>query len=67
MAGPIALGEKSGADALRTAAIAALSANVQSYAYVRQWLASGRKAFVEEPASPRAGLHQNARGSAGYH
>ena len=67
VAGLIALGEKFGADALRTAVIAALSANVLSYAYVRQWLASGRKAFIEEPASPRAGPHQNVRGSAYYH
>ena len=67
VAGLIALGEKFGADALRTAVIAALSANVHSYAYVRQWLASGRKAFIEEPASPRAGPHQNVRGSAYYH
>jgi hypothetical protein len=67
VAGLIALGEKFGADALQTAVTAALSANVHSYAYVRQWLASGRKAFIEEPASPRAGLHQNVRGSAYYH
>jgi transposase len=65
--GVIALGEKYGADALQTAVIAALSANVHSYAYVRQWLASGRKAFAGEPASPRAGPHQNVRGSAYYH
>jgi len=67
VAGLIALGEKFGADALQTAVIAALSANVHSYAYVRQWLASGRKAFIEEPASSRAGPHQNVRGSAYYH
>ncbi len=61
----VALGEKFGADALRTAVIAALSANVHSYAYVR--LASGRRAFIEEPVSPRAGWRQNVRGSAYYH
>ncbi|MFZ1107577.1 MAG: hypothetical protein WAN43_04420 [Rhodomicrobium sp.] len=67
VAGLIALGEKFGADALQTAVIAALSANVHSYAYVRQWLASGRKVFTEAPASPRAGPHQNVRGPAYYH
>jgi hypothetical protein len=40
---------------------------VQSYAYVRQWLGSGRTAFVREPDGPGAGLHQNLRGSAYYH
>jgi transposase len=67
VAGLIALGKTFGADALQTAAAAALSANVQSYAYVRQWLAGGRMAVITEPASPGAGLHQNVRGSTYYH
>lgn len=67
VAGLIALGKTFGADALEAAATAALTANVQSYAYVRQWLVNGRTAFVREPAGPGAGLHQNLRGSAYYH
>ena len=45
VAGLLSLGEKYGADALQTAATAALCANVHSYAYVRQWLSSGRTAL----------------------
>ena len=67
VAGLLALGEKYGADPLQTAATAALTANVHSYAYVRQWLASGRKALAGAPASSGAGLHENVRGPAHYH
>jgi transposase len=66
VAGLIALGKKYGADALQMAATAALSANVHSYAYVRQWLASGRT-LPSKPASTSAGLHENVRGSGYYH
>jgi hypothetical protein len=52
---------------LQTAATEALCANVHSYAYVRQWLASGRTALCSEPASSGAGDHENVRGSAYYH
>jgi hypothetical protein len=65
--GLIALGEKFGVEALQTAATAALCANVHSYAYVRQWLASGRMALGGEPASSGSGDHENVRGSAYYH
>jgi hypothetical protein len=57
VAGLIAPGEKFGAEALRTAAAAALSANVHSHAYVREWLASGRTILTSEPASSGAGYH----------
>lgn len=67
VAGLLALGEKYGADPLQTAATAALTANVHSYAYVRQWLSSGRKALAGAPASSGAGLHENVRGPAYYH
>jgi hypothetical protein len=67
VAGLIALGKTFGTHALEAAATAALTANVQSYAYVRQWLVSGRTARVREPDGPGAGLHQNLRGSAYYH
>lgn len=67
VAGLLVLGEKYGADALETAATAALTANVHSYAYVRQWLASGRKAFTSDHTSSGAGLHENVRGPAYYH
>jgi hypothetical protein len=67
VAGLIALGEKFGAEALQTAAVAALSANVHSYAYVREWLASGRTILASEPAGSGAGYHENVRGPAYYH
>jgi hypothetical protein len=67
VAGLIALGKKFGADALQTAAAAALSANVHSYAYVRAWLASGRRAFPRAPLNSGAGDHENVRGAAYYH
>ena len=67
VAGLIALGEKFGAEALQTAATAALSANVHSYAYVREWLASGRTILTSEPASSGVGYHENVRGPAYYH
>jgi hypothetical protein len=67
VAGLLALGKKFGAAALQTAATAALCANVHSYAYVRQWLASGRTALSSEPASSGSGDHENVRGSAYYH
>jgi len=67
VAGLIALGEKFGADELQTAATAALSANVHSYAYVREWLASGRKSLASEPAGSGGGYHENVRGPAYYH
>jgi hypothetical protein len=67
VAGLLAFGEKYGADALEMAATAALTANVHSYAYVRQWLASGRKVLISDPASSGAGLHENVRGPAYYH
>jgi transposase len=67
VAGLLALGEKYGADTLQTAATAALTANVHSYAYVRQWLASGRKVLASDPVSSGAGLHENVRGPAYYH
>jgi hypothetical protein len=57
VAGLIAPGEKFGAEALRTAAAAALSANVHSHAYVREWLASGRTILTSEPASSGVGYH----------
>ena len=51
------------------AAAAALDANVRSYRYVRQWLASGQITDPMSPADPPggAGLHQNVRGSTYYH
>lgn len=67
VAGLFALGKKYGADALQTAATAALCANVHSYAYVRQWLTSGQTALTSEPTSSGAGLHENVRGPAYYH
>jgi transposase len=67
VAGLIALGEKHGADALQSAATAALSANVHSYAYVRALLASGRTGLPCEGAASGAGLHENLRGPAYYH
>jgi hypothetical protein len=67
VAGLIALGEKHGADALQSAAIAALSANVHSYAFVRAWLASGRTGLPCDAAASGAGLHENLRGPAYYH
>jgi hypothetical protein len=67
VAGLIALGEKFGTDAPQTAATAALSANVFSYAYVREWLASGRKSLASEPAGSGGGYHENVRGPAYYH
>ncbi|MGA9548481.1 MAG: hypothetical protein WBS14_12505, partial [Rhodomicrobium sp.] len=67
VAGLLELGKKFGDGALQTAATAALCANVHSYAYVRQWLASGRTALGSEPASSGAGDHENVRGSAYYH
>ena len=67
VAGLLSLGEKYGTDALQTAATAALRANVRSYAYVRQWLASGRAALSSEPANSGAGHHENVRGPAYYH
>ena len=67
MAGLIALGEKFGADALRTAATPPLCANVHSYAYVREWLAERPEGLHREPAISRAGPHENLRGSAYYH
>ena len=67
VAGLLELGKKFGDGALQTAATAALCANVHSYAYVRQWLASGRTALCSEPANSGAGDHENVRGSAYYH
>jgi len=67
VAGLLSLGEKYGADALQTAATAALCANVRSYAYVRQWLSSGRTALSSEQAPSGAGHHENVRGPAYYH
>jgi hypothetical protein len=67
VAGLIALGEKHGADALQSAATAALIANVHSYAFVRAWQASGRTGLPCGLASPGAGLHENLRGPAYYH
>ena len=67
VAGLIALGDKYGADALQTAATAALSANVHSYAFVRAWLANGRTGLPCDGASSGAGLHENLRGPAYYH
>lgn len=67
VAGLLELGKKFGDGALQTAATAALCANVHSYAYVRQWLASGRTALGSDPASSGAGDHENVRGSAYYH
>ena len=67
VAGLLALGKKFNIDALQTAATAALCANVHSYAYVRQWLASGRTLPTSEPASSGGGLHENVRGPAYYH
>jgi transposase len=67
VAGLLALGKKFSVDALQMAATAALCANVHSYAYVRQWLASGRTAPTSEPASSGGGLHENVRGPAYYH
>jgi len=48
------------------AAAAALSANVHSYAFVRAWLASGRRGLPCDLASPGAGLHENLRGPTYY-
>jgi hypothetical protein len=67
VAGLIALGEKHGADALQSAATAALIANVHSYAYVRALLASGRTGLPCDAAASSAGLHENLRGPAYYH
>ena len=67
VAGLIALGEKFGTDALQTAAAAALSAHVHSYAYVRAWLASGHRAFPRDPVNASAGDHENVRGATYYH
>jgi transposase len=67
VAGLIALGETHGADALQSAATAALSANVHSYAFVRAWLASGRTGLPCDAAASGAGLHENLRGPAYYH
>jgi hypothetical protein len=67
VAGLIALGDKYGADALQTAATAALSVNVHSYAFVRAWLASGRTGLPCDASSSGACLHENLRGPAYYH
>ena len=69
VAGLIRLGARYGTAALQAAAAAALDANVQSYRYVRQWLASGQITDPMSPADPPggAGLHQNVRGSTYYH
>ena len=70
VAGLIRLGARYGTAALQAAADAALSANVRSYRYVRQWLASGRMidpmSSAEQPRGG-AGLHRNVRGSTYYH
>jgi hypothetical protein len=70
VAGLLRLGARDGTAALQAAAAAALSANVRSYRYVRQWLASGRMtdpmSAADQP-SGGAGLHQNVRGSTYYH
>jgi hypothetical protein len=66
----IRLGACYGTAALQVAAAAALSANVRSYRYVRQWLASGQMtgptSSADQPGGG-AGLHQNVRGSTYYH
>jgi hypothetical protein len=70
VAGLIRLGARYGTPALQAAAGAALSANVRSYRYVRQWLASGRitePISAAEPPGGGAGRHQNVRGSTYYH
>ena len=70
VAGLIRLGARYGTAALQAAAAAALAANVRSYRYVRQWLASGQITEPMSPADPPgggAGLHQNVRGSTYYH
>lgn len=70
VAGLIRLGARDGTAALQAAAAAALSANVRSYRYVRQWLVSGQMTDPMSPADPPgggAGLHQNVRGSTYYH
>jgi len=70
VAGLIRLGARYGTAALQAAAAAALSANVRSYRYVRQWLASGPMTELMSAADPPgggAGLHQNVRGSTYYH
>jgi hypothetical protein len=69
VAGLMRLGTRYGTAALQAAAAAALDANVQSYRYVRQWLASGQITDPMSPADPPggAGLHQNVRGSTYYH
>ena len=70
VAGLIRLGARYGTPALQAAADAALSANVRSYRYVRQWLASGQITDPMSPADPPgggAGRHQNVRGSTYYH
>jgi hypothetical protein len=70
VAGLIRLGACYGTAALQAAAAAALSANVRSYRYVRQWLASGQMtgptSSADQPGGG-AGLHQNVRGSTYYH
>jgi hypothetical protein len=70
VAGLIRLGARYGTAALQAAAAAALDANVRSYRYVRQWLASGLMAEPMSAADPPdggVGLHQNVRGSTYYH
>ena len=70
VAGLIRLGARYGTAALQAAAAAALGANVRSYRYVRQWLASGQITDPMSPADPPgggAGLHQTVRGSTYYH
>jgi transposase len=70
VAGLMRLGACYGTTALQAAAAAALSANVRSYRYVRQWLASGQMtgptSSAEQPGGG-AGLHHNVRGSTYYH
>jgi hypothetical protein len=65
VAGLIALGEKFGTDALQTAATAPERQRV-SYAYVREWLASGRKSLANESWLRRK-LPRDVRGPAYYH
>lgn len=70
VAGLIRLGARYGTAALQDAAAAVLSANVRSYRYVRQWLASGLTSeamSANDPPGGGAGLHQNVRGSTYYH
>lgn len=70
VAGLIRLGARYGTAALQAAAAATLSANVRSYRYVRQWLASGQMiepmSAADQPGTG-AGLHPNVRGSTYYH